>query len=223
MSDTYYQKYLKYKKKYLNLKSQVGSGPLVSVLGAALSAGDLANQMYNPSLPSEHTKALDDLKKYQDAHTINSLGIYGPDYDQRLGKYNKYGKKDESKELSMNVLDPYGMDYDWGYNNLDGDFGDDGDKGKQLSIPPGDKDKQVSTHIYKQLYDPKVNSDGVVTIPEDPEEDPEEEEEDEEEEGDENEEDEITFEINGKSYSIAPRNFDHLLRVGIVIDNEIGE
>ena len=221
MSDTYYQKYLKYKKKYLNLKSQVGSGPLVSVLGAALSAGDLANQMYNPSLPPEHIKALDGWKQYKDALEIDRLAMFG----KPLGKYNKYdGKKDESKEVSMNVSDPYGMDYDWGYNNIYNNDGDDGVKGKQLSIPPGDKDKQVSTHIYKQLYNPKVNSDGVVTIPEDPEEDPEEEEEeDEEEEGDENEEDEITFDINGKSYSIAPRNFDHLLRVGIVIDNEIEE
>ena len=187
------------------------------MLGAALSAGDLANQMYNPSLPPEHIKALDAWKQYKDELEIDRLA--------RFGKHNKYdGKKDESKELSMNVLDPYGMDYDWGYNNIYNDDGDDGVKGKQLSIPPGDKDKQVSTHKYKQLYDPKVNSDGVVTIPEDPEEDPEEEEEeDEEEEGDENEEDEITFDINGKSYSIAPRNFDHLLRVGIVIDNEIEE
>ena len=49
MSYIYYQKYLKYKKKYLSLKSRVGSGQLVNT---ALAVGDVVNQTYyNPSLP----------------------------------------------------------------------------------------------------------------------------------------------------------------------------
>ena len=109
----------------------------------------------------------------------------------------------------MNVLDPYGMDYDWGYNNIDGD------DGKQVSIQKQVKDGDKKVSVYEE---PEKDGDKKVTIYEDREEE-EEEEEDEEEEGEENEEDDITFEINGNSYSIAARNFKMLLKMGIIINN----
>ena len=212
MSEIYYQKYLKYKKKYLSLKSQVGSGQLVNT---ALAVGDFVNQTYyNPSLPPEHTKAFDGFQELEDAAKINSLGAWG----KPVGKYNKYdGKKNVSKEVSMNVLDPYGMDYDydWGYNNIDGD------NSRQVSIQKQVKDGDKKVAVYEE---PEKDGDKKVTIYEDQkeEEEEEEDEEDEEEEGDENEEDELTFEINGNSYSIALRNFKRLLKMGIIInDNQI--
>ena len=81
-------------------------------------------------------------------------------WEKPVGNYEKHDcKKDVSlrEVVSVDVYDPYGMDYDWGYNNIDGD------DGKQVAIQKHEKDGDKKVTVYKEPEEEK-NEDDEITF-----------------------------------------------------------